>query len=108
MGEENGSLQSLDWNEWIGMVDWNGGIADLQFLGFKGAQNLILCTRLWKVPRQPQQTLDSQRRAPDSSKLVPDSPRWPSDGTSYLHMAPDGPQMATAVTGLDWLTELVD
>jgi len=31
MGEENGSLQSLDWNEWIGMVDWNGGIADLQF-----------------------------------------------------------------------------
>jgi len=33
MGDENGSLQSLDWNEWIGMVDWNGGIANLQFWG---------------------------------------------------------------------------
>ena len=22
----DGSLQSLDWNEWTGTVDWNGGI----------------------------------------------------------------------------------
>ena len=32
-----GSLQSLDWNEWAGMVDWNSGI-DPRFavLGVKG------------------------------------------------------------------------
>jgi len=57
---------------------------------------MYLCTRHWKGPRQPQQTLDGQRRAQDSSKLVLDSPRWPSHGTSYLQMTPDKPQTATA------------
>ena len=26
-----GSLQSLDWNEWTGMVDWNGGTRQMMF-----------------------------------------------------------------------------
>jgi len=34
-----GSLQSLDWNEQTRMVDWNGGIADLQFGGHGSRPN---------------------------------------------------------------------
>ena len=81
-------------------MDWNGGLEwwNCRFatLGFKGAQNLIPLYTALEGPQAASANSNSQRRAPDSSKLVPESPRWPSDGTSYLKMAPDGPHTATA------------
>ena len=40
-----GSIQSLDWNQWTGMVDWNGG------LNVKGGAKLLRMRILERLPR---------------------------------------------------------
>ena len=71
MGEENGSLQSLDWNEWTGNggpEQWNCRFA---VLGVKGLMCRTSVHGFRRAPDGPSmQTLDGLNGPPDSSKLV--------------------------------------
>ena len=77
---ENGSLQSLDWNEWIGMVE------------------LLICSFGVQRCTEPNTSVHSTGRPPGSLSRLYTAKDGPQTAPNWSQTAPDGPQMALATS----------
>ena len=85
------------YSHWTGTsgLEWWTGMVELLICSF-GVQRCAEPNPLYTALEGPQAASADSRQPKTGPRQLQTGPRWPSDGTSYLHMAPDGPQTATA------------